>query len=460
MRAHAVIFGLSLAVSGTYGCVSVNLRASVKNDAAKPAPLAIAPQLSPAPLSSALLALIRQQDLADENLFAPIVFPENALPSKTEKLEVMESPATKVSKAPGETLTALQRAPGPRADDRLLDLVEKDLQKAVEQPNEGRRLQFSKAVVGNPRVRYFINYFSKHQKEPFAKALARSGKYFTMMAKVLREEGLPEDFAYLALVESYFSPQASSRAGAVGLWQFVPVTARQYGLKIDGWIDERRDPIKSTRAAAAYLKDLHRAFDRWYFATAAYNAGQGAMEKVMQSSQPKNFAALIEKTKLSVETRNFLPKFVAAALIAANPEKYGFGNVVKEAQTEYEEIEVRGNLQLASLAEMAATDTHTLRELNPALLRTQTPLGENGYILRLPAGHASTFELAYGQSRETEEARIVTHEVKRGETLFSIARHYGQQVRALMELNGLTDSHLRIGQKLKIIFEELRGTLR
>ena len=460
MWPRAVIFALSLALIGTYGCAQISFHSLLASNAAEQTTNLTPPPASQAPLSAALLALIRQQDFADENLFAPIVFPENVLPSKTEMLEVVVSPATKVSKAPEETLTALQRAPGPPADDRLLDLVEKDLKKAVERPNEKRRLQFSKAVVENPRVRYFINYFSTHQKEPFAKALARSGKYYTMMAKVLREEGLPEDFAYLALVESYFSPQALSRAGAVGLWQFVPVTARQYGLKIDGWIDERRDPIKSTRAAAAYLKDLHRAFDRWYFATAAYNAGQGAMEKVMQSSRPKNFAALIEKTKLSAETRNFLPKFVAAAIIAANPEKYGFGNVVHDAQPEYEEIEVRGNLQLASLAEMAATDAYTLRELNPALLRTQTPPGENGYILRLPAGHASTFELAYGQSRETEETQIVTHEVKRGETLFSIARHYGQQVRALMELNGLADSRLRIGQKLKIIFEGLRDTLR
>lgn len=460
MWSRTVIFVLSLAAIGTYGCAPVSFRSLPNRDQAKQATNVTPPMSAPAPASPALLALIRQQDIVDENLFAPILISQNELPLKAEKLEPVEDPATKASKAPEEALTALQRVPGSHTDDRLLDLVEKDLQKAVEQPNEGRRLQFSKAVMENPRVHYFINYFSKRQKEPFAKALARSGKYFTMMAKVLREEGLPEDFVYIALVESYFSPHAFSRAGAVGLWQFVPATARKYGLKIDRWIDERRDPIKSTRAAAAYLKDLHRAFDRWYFATAAYNAGQGAMEKVMQSARPKNFAALIEKTKLSAETRNFLPKFVAAALIAANPEKYGFGHVVRDAQFEYEEVEVQGDLQLASVADMAATDNDTLRELNPALLHSQTPPGENRYTLRLPAGHASTFELAYGRSREAEEAQMVMHEVKRGETLFSIARRYGQQVRALMELNGLTDSRLRIGQKLKIIFEGLRGTLR
>jgi Transglycosylase SLT domain/LysM domain len=460
MRAHAVIFGLSLAISGTYGCSSVNFRASVKNDAAKPAPLALAPQLSPEPLSSALVELIRQQDITDETLFAPVAMPEHVLLSQNEKREVVKSPTAKGTKAQEKT-PAAGRAQAPRSDHRLLALVEKDLQQAAEQPRQARHLQFSKAVIENPRVRYFIGYFSKRQRRPFANALARAGRYFPMIAKVFRDEGLPEDFAYLALIESYFSPRASSPAGAIGLWQFIPVTARRYGLKIGRWVDERRDPIKSTRAAAAYLKDLHLAFDRWYLATAAYNAGQGAIEKIVQDSPPKDFATLIGKTKLNEETRNFVPKFVAAALIAANPQKYGFGDVIQEAQAEYEEVEVQGTLSLASLAPMAGTDTDTLRELNPALLRAQTPPGEI-YRLRVPAGHGTSFDLAYRQSQGTVETRVVTHEVKRGDTLFSIARRYGQQVRALMELNGLTDSHLRIGQKLMvIILEGLRGgTLR
>ncbi len=460
MWPRKVIYVAALAIVGTYGCAPATSRSFLTRDAAKQSINSVLRASSPEPISPALLALIRQQDIVDENLFAPVSIPPATLPPQPSVITLAESARPKTGKVSEQASLTLPRPVTPLPDDRLFDLVEKDLQKSVQQPLESRRLQFSKAVVENPRVRYFINYFSKRQKEPFAQALARSGKYFAMMAKVLKEEGLPEDFVYLALVESYFSPRASSRAGAVGLWQLVPATARQYGLKIDRWMDERRDPIKSTRAAAAYLKDLHRAFDRWYFATAAYNTGQGAMEKIMQSSRPNNFAALIEKSKLSAETRNFLPKFVAAALIAGNPEKYGFGHVIQDAQFEYEEVEVQGDLQLVSLADMAATDTDTLRELNPALLRGQTPPGENRFTLRVPAGHVSTFELAYGQSRETEEARVVTHEVKRGETLFSIARRYGQQVRALMELNGLTDSHLRIGQRLKIIFEEFRGTLR
>jgi len=459
MWRRSVILGLSLAVGGTYGCSTGNVRPVTATNVVIQ-PTSPASSVTFEPLSPALLELVHQQDTIDENLFAPVLSPENVLLLVQEETRNVAQPAApKPAKAQQEIAAAPQRAAAPRIDDRLLDLVEKDLKKAVEQRSEARRLQFSKAVIDNPRVSYFINYFSKRQRQTFATALARSGKYFSMMAKVLRNEGLPEDFVYLALVESYFSPQAASRAGGLGLWQFVPVTARRYGLKINTWIDERRDPIKSTHAAAAYLKDLHQAFDRWYLATAAYNAGQGAIEKIVQSSPPKDFASLIAKSKLNEETRNFVPKFVAAALIAANPQKYGFEPVVEDAQAEYEEVAVEGNLQLASLAEMAGTDIDTLRELNPALHRSQTPPGES-YRLRVPAGQAATFELAYRPSREIGETRIVTHEVKRGETLFSIARRYGQQVRALMELNGLTDSRLRIGQKLTVMLQGLRGTLR
>lgn len=456
MRAAAVIFGLSLAVSGIFGCSSMNLHAPLKSEGAEPAPLALAPQPSPKPLSSALLELIRQQDITDETLFAPVVLPENASLSQNDKREALQRPTTKATKAQPKKPAASAR----RYDHGSLALAETNLQQPVEQSSRPRHLQFSEAVRENPRVRYFIRYFSKRAKRPFANALARAGRYFPMIAKVFRDEGVPEDFAYLALIESYFSPRALSPAGALGLWQFVRGTARRYGLKISRWIDERRDPIKSTRAAAAYLKDLHLAFNHWYLATAAYNAGEQAIEKIMRHSPAKDFASFIGKSELTEETRNFVPKFVAAALIASDPQKYGFGDVVQDPQAEYEEVEVQGNLPLASLARMAATDTATLRELNPALLHAQTPPGGN-YRLRVPPGHRATFDLAYRKLRRTPQTRVVTHEVKKGETLFSIARHYGQKVRALMELNGLTDSRLRIGQKLMVILDGLRGgTLR
>jgi membrane-bound lytic murein transglycosylase D len=290
--------------------------------------------------------------------------------------------------------------------------------------------------------------------------LARSGKYMPMIAKVLSEEGLPEELGYLALLESEFIVNTTSASGAAGLWQFVPTTARKYGLRIDDWIDERRDPAKSTRAAAAYLKDLHRYYGRWYLVTAAYNAGPGIIDKALQTSRAKDFWGIKEKSQLSNETRNFVPKFVAISLIATDPKKYGFNNIQYEEPLEFDEVEAEGLLKIDALAEMAESDAKTIKELNPALLRNITPPGENGYRIRVPVGKGLVFANASDYLRAREPVQVVTHEVKRGETLFLIAKRYGHAVSTLMAWNHLTTPRLQIGQKLRIILEGIRGTLR
>ncbi|MGZ8442880.1 MAG: transglycosylase SLT domain-containing protein [Candidatus Binatia bacterium] len=347
-------------------------------------------------------------------------------------------------------------------DQGLLEFLDKDIDKAVEQPKERRRLQFSKEVVDHPRVRQFIRQYSATNKDYFQTLLARSGKYMPIIAKVLADEGLPEELAYLALLESEFLVNTTSQSGAVGLWQFVPSTARQYGLRIDDWVDERRDPVKSTRAAAAYLKDLHRYYGRWYLVTAAYNAGPAIIDKALQTSRAADFWGIKEKAQLRQETRNFVPKFVAIALIATNPKKYGFNNLRYEEPLEFDEVDAEGLLKIDAAAEMAEADLTAMKELNPALLRNVTPPGARGYRLRVPAGKALVFAKAgeYQRNKEQESVRVVTHEVTRGETLVSIAARYGQAVSSLMELNGLTTARLQIGQKLRVIFEGIRGTLR
>jgi membrane-bound lytic murein transglycosylase D len=350
-----------------------------------------------------------------------------------------------------------------RADNRLLELLEKDLDKAVERANEPRRLQFSREVVGNSQVRHFIQYYSTTGKTRFQELLGRSGKYMPMIAKVLNQEGLPEELGYLALLESEFVVNTTSRNGAVGLWQFVASTAVTYGLRIDHWVDERRDPVKSTRAAAAYLKDLHNRYGRWYLATAAYNAGPGTIDRVLQQSGAKDFWSLKAKTQLSEETRNFVPKFVAISLIAMDPKKYGLDDVVYETPLDYEEVELGASMKLAALAQSAETDVVRIRNLNPALLRDSTPPGEAGFRVNVPVEKAGVFLANITEKpleKTTEPARVVMHEVKKGETLFSIARRYGLEVSSLMDFNGLTNSRLQIGQKLRILLEGLRGVLR
>jgi murein DD-endopeptidase MepM/ murein hydrolase activator NlpD len=398
-------------------------------------------------------ALAPQLDLREEDLL-----PQDNLDSSSKNTTTEAKPNRQPTNKKTSS-SSVRNSSAPRAEDPFLNSLEKDLNKTIHPPFERRRLEFSKAVIEHPRVRYFISQFSKSGRNDLEKALARSGKYMQMIAQVLYEEGVPEELAYLALIESGFVIHSSSPSGAAGLWQFVPTTARKYGLKIDSWVDERRDPLKSTRAAVAYLKDLHNYFGRWYLAIAAYNAGQAAIDKALQSSGALDFWTLSTKAKLREETRNFVPKFVAASLIASDPQKYGFTELVYEPPMDYEEMEVQGSLRLVSLAEMAGTDPETIRELNPELLRNRIPPEESGFRVKLPAGHANIFAQAY-QELETTPTKVVTHEVKKGETLFAIARRYGQQVRALMELNGLTNPTIRVGQLLKIILTEgLRGRM-
>ena len=349
------------------------------------------------------------------------------------------------------------------ADNRLLDLLEKDFDKAVQQPTEIRRLQFSRAVVNNPKVRHYVRDYSTAGKSYFQELLARSGKYMPMIAKVLNQEGLPEELGYLALLESEFLVNTTSRNGAVGLWQFIATTARQYGLRIDEWVDERRDPVKATRAAAAYLKDLHTYYGRWFLATAAYNAGPGTIDKALQQSGAKDFWSIKAKARLSEETRNFVPKFVAITLIAMDPKKYGFDDVRYETPLDYEEVEVKASLKLVVLAAAAETDVAALKALNPALLRESTPPGLTDFKLNLPVGKMAIFLANANEKspeKEAEPLQVLTHEVKHGETLFSIARYYGLNARSVMEFNGLTNRRLWIGQKLRILLEGIRGTLR
>jgi peptidoglycan lytic transglycosylase D len=466
MRAPTVIFALALAVCGSFGCASQSFLPFRFGETATQRPLRVsyfAPSAAPLTPTPAGNAVGFERGLpAGNNIAAPLSTEETTPLREVENLPDTKATLPKAAKTPEPAATSLQKVDGPRADDQLLDLLEKDLDKAVEKPPESRRLEFSKAVIENPRVRYYVNYFSKSGKSYFEKILARSGKYLPMISRVLREEGLPNELAYLALIESGFVTNSTSIHGAAGLWQFVPATARKYGLKIDTWIDERRDPVKSTHAAAAYLKDLHDYFGRWYLATAAYNAGQGALDRAIQTSKTNDFSSLAENVKLREETRNFVPKFVAVTLIATDPQKYGFEAIRYESPLKYEQIEIDAPATLEVLARMAGTDIASIRELNPALLRNAIPPSAKNFAVKIPAGTGAAFAKATHPQKEksSESAQVVTHQVKKGETLFSIAKRYGQEVRALMEFNGLTNSHLQIGQTIRILIQGLTGALR
>jgi membrane-bound lytic murein transglycosylase D len=278
----------------------------------------------------------------------------------------------------------------------------------------------------------------------------------------LREAGLPEDMAYLALIESGFSTQAVSHAGAVGPWQFMPYTGREYGLRIDRWVDERRDYEKATQAAIAYLSDLHAMLGSWYLAAAGYNGGQGRVGRAMMRDNTINFWEL---TGIHDETKNYVPKLIAATLIAKEPERYGFYAVPYLEPVEWETVTVPTSSDLSVIAFAAEVPVETIRALNPHLLRGRTPPGEINFPVHIPAGQVDEFTENYyamppvarvdeprddlpGGGRDDEP---VEHLVRSGETVIGIASAYGVDPRELMDVNELrSEADLADGMVLKI----------
>ena len=337
-------------------------------------------------------------------------------------------------------------------DDDLVDQWQKDMDHAMKQPVGQRVLRISPTVEAHHRVRYYIDGFCGRMRDFFERALARSGKYRSMMAEILHSEGLPEKLVFLALIESGFSTSAYSRAHALGPWQFIRSTALHYGLAINPWVDERRDPVLSTRAAAAYLKDLHQRFGEWYLAAAAYNAGEGRVGTALQRAKTNDFWRLRNaRQHLKLETRDYVPKFVAAALIGREPEKYGFEEISYEEPWQFDEVIIDRPLRLETVARMANTNIEVIKELNPALLRNFTPPTNEGFTLRLPAGSQTTFLAAYAELPASGKIKLSLHKVKKGELLGRIAKKHGLTVNQLMKENGLKSNRLRPGQELIIV---------
>lgn len=239
-------------------------------------------------------------------------------------------------------------------------------------------------TVLNGPVQAYLRGFSTTQKVVFETYLSRSGRYLPMMRLIFKEHGLPQDLVYLALVESGFNPWARSLAEAIGPWQFIEGTARRYDLKVNYWVDERRDPEKATRAAARYLKDLYHQFGCWYLAAAAYNAGEHRVGNAMQETAVSDFWTLAKNGCLPRETCQYVPKFIAAALIAKNPRKYGFNEVVYQRQLDYERVKVPGGTDLKAFARSLDVTPQVFRELNPELQRDMAPKQEQGYFLKIP----------------------------------------------------------------------------
>ena len=242
-------------------------------------------------------------------------------------------------------------------------------------------------IPDHPTVRGALQYFTTDLKPSIQESLLRSGKYKKLIDKALDDYKLPRGLAYLPVIESAYVPSVTSRAGAHGIWQFMPETARDYGLRVDWWVDERADPERSTRAAAAYLKDLYRQFNDWPLALAAYNAGPGRIRRAMQATGAVTFWDLLENAAVPKETRGYVPTFFATLTIASDPSTYGF-RLGQPIDFDRSAVEVEGPLSLRYLASVAHVDEALLRDLNPALRQGIVPPGK--ITVSVPAKSAET----------------------------------------------------------------------
>jgi membrane-bound lytic murein transglycosylase D len=320
---------------------------------------------------------------------------------------------------------------------------------AVEEPK--KEPDFDIPIVINEKVEEFIRYFQTTRRDRFVTWLARSGRYIPIMTKLLKEHGLPEDLVYVAFIESGFDPYAYSRSKAVGPWQFIYLTGKRYGLRVNWWVDERRDPEKSTIAAAKYLKDLYETFACWYLAAAGYNAGEYKIVKAMKRYRTEDFWKLTKVRYLKRETKNYVPLLIAAALVAKDPEKYGFADVEYQEPLRYEKVKVPELTSLSLIAKTCETSLEEIKELNPELRRGVTPPNETDYEIKVPFRKKDLFLVAFEILRPFEKFEFRTHLVKKGETLKGIAKRYRVDLEPLLEINHLTKSSvIPIGKTLSI----------
>lgn len=314
----------------------------------------------------------------------------------------------------------------------------------------------------NNLVNNSINYLLRNPENHLLNWLSRADTYFPMIEKIFAEEGVPDELKYLAMIESGLNPRARSWARAVGMWQFIAETGRAYDLQVTNWVDERMDPEKATRAAARHLRDLYFQYGNdWHLAIAGYNCSPRCINGAISRSRANGVAKPTFwdiYPYLPRETRNYVPMFIAAALVASNPTSFNVPRAVPGAQYAYQYVPVKGRHDLDDLARMAGTDATTLRALNPALRQSSLPPSRNPYHLRIPLGSYDTFMSNYAQLPEGSIPTVGEHTVAAGETLKKIARQYGISEQELKALNNLSGSRLRTGMKLAVPVADYENT--
>jgi membrane-bound lytic murein transglycosylase D len=306
-------------------------------------------------------------------------------------------------------------------------------------------------LVENQWVQREIKSFQTVERKAFEESYKRSGQYRDMILQELRKERLPEQLAWIPLIESAFRPRALSRARALGMWQFIRSTGYRYGLKQDKYVDERMDPVKATRAAIQYMIELHDMFGDWTSAIAAYNCGEAQVQRVMRAQRVEYFDSFWDIfANLPFETARHVPRFVATLLIVGDPGKYGFELPAPDPPLQYESIRVDAAVKLATLSQNLGLDPAVLVSLNSELRHDSTP--NYPYDLRVPAGYGDKCLACIASLPQYIPPDVVTdrHTVRPGDTLGAIARRYRTSVNAIKRLNGLNSNLIRPGQVLRV----------
>ncbi len=374
------------------------------------------------------------QPLNDE--FERVVSAVNALELDALKQGTGFSP--KLEAAPLDAANEVTFAPDPELTARL--------------NAELKTTQSDFPLVVNDYVAGFINYFSKSPggHAHLLRSLERAGKYKDMIQKILREEGVPQDLIYLAVAESGFQPQAlNGKSGAGGMWQFMPF-AGAYGLTRNGWVDERFDPEKSSRAYARYIKELYNQFGDWYLAMAAYNWGPGNVQRAVMRTGYADFWELYRRGNLPGETKSYVPGMIAAVIMAKNPQQYNLADINPEPPAVYDTVTVNSQVDLRLVADVTNSSVTTLVSLNPSMLRLVTPR-DMSFDLHIPAGTKDQFQKRISAIPEDKRVSWRFHEVRGGESLSSIAESFHVHASEIASVNDIPDgSALELGDALVI----------
>jgi membrane-bound lytic murein transglycosylase D len=309
-----------------------------------------------------------------------------------------------------------------------------------------------------PEVMAYIRFFRTDGHSFFTRWLSRGSAYLPMIQAEFQKAGLPKDLAYKAMIESGFNPRARSHANAVGMWQFMQHTGAQYHLQYNTWADERMDPEKATPAAVRHLADLYKHFKDWRLVIAAYNCGQGRLDRAIRKAGTRNFWDI---DVLPRETRNHLPKFMASVIISKDPAYFGFDDVALQPPISYDTVALTEPVGLRLAAKCVGTTYDWIQQLNPELRRAYTPPSSTNkpYLLRVPKGTAEKFKTNYARVPDSDKIQMVDYTIKPGDTISGIANRLGVRAQVILDANGIQNPrHIRSGRKLKIPIQPQRQT--